>query len=119
MKSAHDEVTVNDDDEQPGTRTRISALIARLHGVNAAEDDGILSGDGITDEWLSSWYPDTLASQKMEIEAKRRGMERFKRMKVYRVVTRGSMERDGGGKMTSIKCVITNKSTEEHPLVLR
>ena len=34
----------------------------------------------------------------MVIETKRKDMERFKRMKVYRVVTRESMERDEEGK---------------------
>ena len=72
VKRAHGHSVVNDDDEQPGTRARISALIAGLHGVNAAEDDEIHSGDGITDEWLSSWYPETHMSQKMVIEAKRK-----------------------------------------------
>ena len=52
----------------------------------------------------------------MVIEAKRKEMERFKRMKVYRVVTRESMERDEEGKMISIKWVITNQGTEEHPV---
>ena len=56
VEHAHGDSVVNDDDEQPGTRARISALIAGLHDVNAAEDDEIHSGDGITDEWLSSWY---------------------------------------------------------------
>ena len=37
-------------------------------------------------------------SQKMVIEAKRKEMARFKRMKVYRVVTRESMKRDGSRK---------------------
>ena len=55
-------------------------------------------------------------SQKMVIEAKRKEMERFNRMKVYRVVTRESMERDEDGKMISIKWVITNKGAEEHPV---
>ena len=111
VKRTHSESIVNDDDEQPGTRARLSALIAGLHGVNAAEDDEICSGDGIIDEWLSSWYSKTHVSQKMVIEAKRKDMERFKRMKVYRVVTRESMERDEEGKM-----VVTNKGTEEHPI---
>ena len=57
MKRAHGDSIVNDDEEQPGTRVRISALIAGLHGVNAAEDAEIDNGDGIPDEWLSSWYP--------------------------------------------------------------
>ena len=43
-------------------------------------------------------------------------MEIFKRMKVYRVVTRESMKRDEEGKMISIKWVITNKGTEVHPI---
>ena len=37
-------------------------------------------------------------------------------MKVYRVVTRKSMERDEEWKMMSIKWVITNDGTEEHPI---
>ena len=94
----------------------ISALIAGLHGVNAAEHDEIGSGDGITDEWLSSWYPQTHMSQKMVIEAKRKEMERVKRMNVYRVVTRESMERDEERNMISFKWVITNQGTEEHPI---
>ena len=40
--------------------------------------------------------------QKMVIDAKRKEMERFRRMKVYRVVTRESMERDEEGKMISM-----------------
>ena len=52
----------------------------------------------------------------MVIEAKGKEMERFTRMKVYRVVTKESMERDEEGKMVSIKWVITNKGTEEHPI---
>ena len=55
-------------------------------------------------------------SQKMVIDAKRKEMERFKRMKVYRVVTRESMRRDEEGQMISIKWVITNKGTEEEPI---
>ena len=55
MKRAHGDSIVNDDEEQPGTQARISSLIAGLHGVNAVEDDEICSGDGITDEWLSTW----------------------------------------------------------------
>ena len=55
-------------------------------------------------------------SQKMVIEAKRKKMERFKRMKVYRVVTRESMGKDEEGNMVSIKWVITNKGTEKHPI---
>ena len=90
VKGAHGDSIVNDVQEQPGTRARISALIAGLHGVNAAEDE--------------------------ETDNGRKEMERFQRMKVYRVVTRGSMERDGEEKMISIKWVITNKGTEEHPI---
>ena len=82
MKRAHSDSIVNDDEEQPGTRARISVLNAGLHGVNAAEGDEVCSGDGITDEWLCSWYPETHMSQKMVIEARRKEMERFKRMKV-------------------------------------
>ena len=116
MKRAHEKSTAHDDDEQPGTRDRISTLVAGLHGVEAAEDDEIYNGDEVPDEWLTSWYPETHVSQKMVIEAKRREMERFKTMKVYRVVTRESMERDEEGKMISIKWVITNKGTVEHPI---
>ena len=35
---------------------------------------------------------------------------------MFRVVARESMERDEEGKMISIKWVITNKGTEEHPI---
>ena len=85
--------------------------------MDAAEDDEICNGDGIPDERLSSWYPETHMSQKTVIEAKRRKeMERFKRMKVYRDVTRELMERDEEEKMISIKWVITSKRTEEHPI---
>ena len=48
VKRAHGESNVNHDEEQPGTRARISTLIAGLHGVDAAEEDEISSGDGIT-----------------------------------------------------------------------
>ena len=77
LKRAHEKSTANDD-EEPGTRARISNLIAGLHGVDA-EDDEISSGDGRTDEWLSSSYPETQMSQKIAIEAKRKEMERFKK----------------------------------------
>ena len=117
MKRAHGESIVTDDEEQPGTRAQISALVAGLHKVDVTEDDEISIGDGVTDEWLSSEYLETHVSQKMVLEAKRKEMERFKRMKVYRVVTRESMERDEEGKLISIKWVITNKGTEEHPTV--
>ena len=50
------------------------------------------------------------------IEAKRKEMERFNRMKVCRVVTNESMKRDEEGKKISIKWVITSKGTEEHPI---
>ena len=72
VKRAHGESIVNDDEEQPGTRARISNLIAGLHGAIAAEDDEIFNGDGIADELLSSWYPETHMSQKMVIEAQRK-----------------------------------------------
>ena len=48
-------------------------------GVNAAEDDEISSDDGIADESLSSWYPETRMSHKMVIEAKCKEMERFQK----------------------------------------
>ena len=75
--------------------------------MNAAEDDEISSGNRITGKWPSSEYPETHMSQRMVLEAKRKEMERFKRMKVYRVVSRESMERDEEEKMISIKWVIT------------
>ena len=59
VKRAHGESMVNDDEEQPRARGQISALIAGLHGVNAAEDDETVNGDEIPDDWLSSWYPET------------------------------------------------------------
>ena len=111
LKRAHEKSSANDDEEQP-----ISTLIAGLHGVDAAEDDEICNGDEVPDEWLSSWYPETHMSQKLVIEAKRKEMERFKRMKVYRVVTRESMKRHEEGITISIKWVITNKGTEEQPI---
>ena len=55
-------------------------------------------------------------SQKMMIEAKRKEMDRCKRMKVCRVATKEYLERDEEVKMISIKWVITNKGTEEHPM---
>ena len=45
VKRAHGESIVNDDEEQPEKRVRISNLIAGLHGADAAEDDEISSGD--------------------------------------------------------------------------
>ena len=69
VKRAHGGSIVNDDEEQPRTRARITNLIAGLHGADASEDGEMCSGDGITDEWLSSWYPETHKSQKMVIEA--------------------------------------------------
>ena len=115
LKRTHEKSTANFDEGQPGTRVQISTVIAGLHGVDAAEDDEICNGDEVSDEWLSSWYPETRMSQKMVIEAKRKEMERFKRMKVYRVVTRESVKGDEEGKMISIKWV-TDKGTEEHPV---
>ena len=47
--------------------------------------------------------PETHVSQKMVIKAKRKEMERFKRVKVYRVVTRESMDRDEEGNVISTK----------------
>ena len=116
VKRAHGDSIVTDEEEQPGTPAWISVLIAGLQGVDFVEDDEISSSDGITDEWLSSWYPETHMSQKMVLGAKRKEMERFKRMKVYRVVTRKSMERDEDEKMISIKWVVTNKCTEDPPI---
>ena len=54
LKRAHEKGTANGDEEQRGTRARISTLIAGLHGVDAAEDDEICNGDEVHDEWLSS-----------------------------------------------------------------
>ena len=115
LKRAHEKSSANDDEEQPGTCAWISTLIAGLHGVDAAEDDEICNGDAVTEEWLSSWYPETHMSQKMVIEAKRKEMERFKRMKVYRVVTRESIKRDQVGKNISIKWMITKKRNRRTP----
>ena len=70
--------------------------------MDAAQDDEICNDDEVPDEWLSSSYPETHLSQKIVKEAKRKEMERFKRMKVYRVVTRESVKRDEEGKMISI-----------------
>ena len=84
--------------------------------LNAAEDDETCSGDGITDEWLSSWYPETRMSQTMVIEAKRKEMDRFNRMKVYRAVARESMERDEDRKIISIKWVSQTKEQKNIPL---
>ena len=64
VKRSH-ESFMSDDEEQLVTRARISALTAGLHGVNAAEDDEVSNGDAVTEEWLSSWYPETHMSQKV------------------------------------------------------
>ena len=116
VKHAHGERIVNDDEEQPGTCAPISNLIAGLHGVDAEEEDEMCSCEGMNDECLSSWYAETHFESDMVIEATCKEMERFKRMKVHCVVTRDPMERDEEGKMSSIKWVITNKGTEEHPI---
>ena len=39
--------------------------------MDAVEDDEMCGGEGMNDEWLSSWYPGTHMSHKMVIEAKR------------------------------------------------
>ena len=78
VKRSHEESFMNEDEEQPVTRARISALIAGLHGVDVAEDDEVFKGDAVTERWLSSGYPETHMSQKMVIEAKRKEMERLK-----------------------------------------
>ena len=65
VKRSHDGSFMNDDEEQPVTRARISALIAGLHGVNAAEDGEVSDGDVVAEEWLSSRYPETRMSKKM------------------------------------------------------
>ena len=48
--------------------------------------------------------------------AKRKELDRFKRMKVHPVVTRRSMEKDADRKMVSVKWVVTKKGTEPHPI---
>ena len=48
--------------------------------------------------------------------SKRNGLDRFKGMKVYRVVKRRSMEKDADGKIISVMSVVTNKGTELHPI---
>ena len=116
LKRTHEKDPANDDEEQRGSRARISTLIAGLHGVDIADYDEICNGNEVPDEWLDSWSPETHMSQKLVIEAKRKEMDRFKKMKVYRVVTRESMKIDKEGKMISIKWVITNKGTEENPI---
>ena len=50
----------------PGTRARISTLIAGLHGVDTAADDEICNGDEVS----CKWYPETHMNQKMVIEGK-------------------------------------------------
>ena len=55
LTRAHEESSANDEEEQPGTRARISTLIVGLHGVDAAVDDEIGNGDEVPDERLSSW----------------------------------------------------------------
>ena len=84
-------------EEQPGTRTRISALIAGPHGTTTKFAAVMRSQmNGCPHGTLR-----LILSPKMVIEAKRKEMERFNRMKVYRVVTRVSMERVEEGKMIS------------------
>ena len=68
--------------------------LKRAHEVDAAEDD--CNCHEVHDQWLSSWYLETSMSQKMVIEAKRKEMEIFMRMKAYLVVTRESIKRDEG-----------------------
>ena len=77
MKRTHEKDPANDDEEQPGSRARISTLIAGLHGVDIAEDDEIYNE--VPDEWLDSWYPETHMSQKLVLEAKHKEMERSRR----------------------------------------
>ena len=48
--------------------------------------------------------------------AKRKELDRFKRMKVYPCVTRRSMEKDADGNMISVKWVVTKKGTEPQPI---
>ena len=64
VKHAHGERIVNDVEEQPGTCAPISNLIAGLHGVDAEAEDEMCSGEGMNDEWLSSWYAETHLSRK-------------------------------------------------------
>ena len=102
LKRAHEESPANDEDEQLGSRARISNLIAGLHGVDIAGDDEICNGGEVPNEWLDSWYPETHMSQKKVVEAKRNEMERFKKMKVYRVVTRESMKMTKKEKLSAL-----------------
>ena len=55
----------------------------------------------------------THVSQIMVIEAKRKEMERFKRMKVYRVVTRKSMESDEGRRFQAMLSAILRVQVKE------
>ena len=48
LERAHEKSSANDDEEQPGTRARISTFIAGLHGVDTAADDEICNGDEVS-----------------------------------------------------------------------
>ena len=52
----------------------------------------------------------------LSLTPKRKEMDGFSRMKVYRVVARGSVGRDEEGRMIRVGWVITNKGTEGHPI---
>ena len=106
VKRAHGESIVHDDEEQPGSRARISNLIAGLTVWMLQKMTKFAMVMGFQ---MNGCHPETHMSQKMVIEAKRKEMKRFKRMKVYRVVTRESMEWDDEEKMISIKWVIIKK----------
>ena len=81
VKRPHGESIVSEDEEQPAIQARIETLVAGLHGVNAAEDDEVCSGDGFTIEWLSSWYPETHMSQRMVTKANTLGNEKIQKKK--------------------------------------
>ena len=62
VKRGHSESAMNYYYEQPATRARLSALVARLHGVDAAECDEINTGEWIDDVRMygtqsHSWIP--------------------------------------------------------------
>ena len=116
VKRGLGESAMNDYDQQPATRARIAALVARLHGVDSAEGDETNTGEWIDDEWMSPWDPEPLMDSTLVHAAKRKELDRFKRMTVYRVVKRRSMEKDADGKMISAKSVVTNKGKEPHPI---
>ena len=84
-----------------------------------AEDGEVCIGDGFPDEWLSAWNLETHMSQKMVIEAKRKEIVGFGRERRWRCIVlspRNPWNMDVEVKMISIKWVVANEGTEEHPV---